>query len=72
MAYQSVPMGLGIMILLSLLCLFLLASVLLPLLWKVSSLLAPLFSRALHRARHGEQQVVPVATERRWASRYDR
>ena len=72
MAYQSVPMGLGIMILLSLLCLFLLASILVPVLWKLRSLVVPHFSRLIRHARHGEQQAVPVTTERRWVSRYDR
>jgi len=72
MAYQSVPMGLGIVILLSLLCLFLLASVLVPVLWKLCALLLPLFTRSAHRARHGERQAVPVTTEQSWISRYDR
>ena len=68
MAYQSVPMGLGIVILLSILCLFLLASVLVPVLWKLCALLLPPFSRPAHR---GERQAVPVTTERRW-THYDR
>ena len=72
MAYQSVPMGLGIVILLSVLCCFLLASVLLPALWKVCSLLAPLFSRAIHRARHGELESAPIRVESHWDSTYDR
>lgn len=72
MAYQSVPMGLGIVILLSALCFFLLASIMVPALWKLCTLLLPLLSRSAHRARREEHQVVPVTTERRWISRYDR
>jgi len=71
MAYQSVPMGLGIVILLSVLCCFLLASVLVPLLWKVCALVVPPLSRAVHRSRHGQHQVVPVIAERHW-THYDR
>lgn len=65
MVYQSVPMGLGIVILLSALCFFLLASVLVPALWWLWTLVSPPLSRAACRGRHRRPQVVPVMTERR-------
>ncbi len=71
MAYQSVPMGLGIMILLSLLCFVLLASILVPALWKLYTLL-PLFSRSGRRARRGQPESAPIPVESRWDSRHDR
>lgn len=71
MAYQSVMMGLGVVILLSAFCFFLLASVLVPALWKLCTLVVPPLSRVTYRARHGRHQVVPVMVERRRTD-YDR
>ena len=67
----SVSAGIGVAIILLTVFFLLLASVLVPALWKLCTLLLPLFSRTVYHARHGWHQVVPVTIERRWDSRYD-
>jgi hypothetical protein len=67
----SVSAGIGVAIILLTVFFLLLASILVPALWKLCTLLLLLSSRTVYHARHGWHQAVPVMIERRWGPRYD-